>query len=436
MIGVIGVIISLAFIIVSVYKGWHIFPVSVIGAIIVAITNSMNLWDALSVNFAEGWMFWAGTYFVLFALGALFGEVMSASGASKAISYKLIDIIGTKQAPLALLIVTLLLTYGGINSFVVVFTLYPLAVVLFKEANLPRSVMAAPIFLGVGTITQTAFPGTPSTQNLVPTQILGTTATAGPIIGVVVSVFYFIVGMIYINHVVKVARKNNEGFVPIPADNLGDGSGDDREGLPNWLLSLIPIIVVIVLIFALKNTFTALCGVSIALTAGVILTYIFMWKRVEHPVAVLNKGFSSSIMPLMNTAAIIGYGYVVQASPAFQTLVEFAMSLAFNPYVTAAIGVNILAGVSGSSSGGLQIFLNSMGQFLLDKGCDPDALHRVAAIASGGLDTLPHNGAVISIFTVLGTNHKESYKHVFVLCCAIPIVGTVIAVVMAMMGII
>lgn len=133
----------------------------------------------------------------------------------------------------------------------------------------------------------------------------------------------------------------------------------------------------------------------------------------------------------MNTAAIIGYGTVVQASPAFQSIILFAQNLQMNPYVTVAVGVNILAGVSGSSSGGLKIFLESMGQFFLDQGVNAEALHRVAAVASGGLDTLPHNGAVISMFAIFGTNHKESYKHVFVLCCALPIIATIVAVIMA-----
>lgn len=43
----------------------------------------------------------------------------------------------------------------------------------------------------------------------------------------------------------------------------------------------------------------------------------------------------------------------------------------------------------------------------------PDVLHRVAAIASGGFDTGPHNGAIITLLAVCGLTHRESYPDIF-----------------------
>ncbi|SMC34194.1 GntP family permease [Papillibacter cinnamivorans] len=431
--GILGIIISLALIIFGAYKGWHIFPIAVVGGILVALFNGMNLWTALMTNYASGWMSWAGTYFLLFALGALFGEIMAATGAATSIAYFISDKIGAKRAPFAIAIITLLLTYGGINSFVIAFTLYPIAVIMFNEAKLPRALMTAGLMLGAGTVTQTAMPGTPSVQNLVPTSILGTNAYAAPAIGIVVSIFFIVAGFLYIAQQQKAYTARGEVFVPIPQDSVvlkNNGEGI-REEVPSFFASLVPIIIVVVLIFALQNVVVALAGVTIALFFGCLSCYLLFIKRVKNIKKVINTGFSSSIMPLMNTAAIIGYGTVVQASPAFQQLIVMVESLNMNAYVATGIGVNVLAGVTGSSSGGLKIFLNAMGQFYLDKGVNPEAFHRVAAIASGGLDTLPHNGAVISMFAIFGTNHKESYKHVFVLCCLIPIIGTIIAILMA-----
>ena len=430
MLGVIGIIISLAIIIVGAYKGWHVFPLAVLGGIIVALCNHMGLWTALSTNFAAGWMSWAGGYFLLFALGALFGELMAVSGAARSIAYKISDLFGASRTPIAIAVITLVLTYGGINSFVVAFTLYPLAMVMCNEANIPRSLAVAGMLLGAGTATQTSLPGTPSTQNLVPTTLLGTTSTAAPAIGIVCGIIMVVCGIVYLSWQTKVYKKKGIGFVALPQDGLGDGSVVRTEA-PNFGISLLPIIVVIVCIFATKNALPALASVSLSLFIGCVLTTLFFWKRLPDKKGIINKGFSSSIAPLMNTAAIIGYGTVVQASPAFQSIILFAQNLQMNPYATVAIGVNILAGVSGSSSGGLKIFLESMGQFFLNEGVNPEALHRVAAVASGGLDTLPHNGAVISMFAIFGTNHKESYRHVFVLCCALPIIATIVAVIMA-----
>lgn len=433
MIGIMGFLISLIFIICSVYKGWHILPVSILGGIFVALTNGMNLWTAISEDYATGLSGYVASYFLIFLLGSFFGELMSVTGGAKAISYKLMDWMGVKRAPLALVTATLLLTYGGVNSFIVVFTLYPIAVVLFNEAKLPRRILVCCIFLGLATITQTCFPGTPAIQNLIPATFFNTPTTAAPLMGVTASVIFMVLGMGYINWQIKIAHKNGEVFVPIPADNLASMSTDHaREGLPNWKIALAPVCTVIILILTLSKFLPSLCAVSLGLTVAIILVYILNWKRIENPVETMTKGCVSSVMPLINTAAIVAYGSIVKAAPAFQDLVTFAMSLNFNSYVTGALGVNLLAGVTGSSSGGLTIFLQNMGDFLLDKGANPEALHRVLSIASGGLDTLPHNGAVVTILTVLGTNHKESYKDVCAVCVILPIFVTIVAVLMAM----
>ena len=433
MIGILGFLISLTFVVVSVYRGWHILPVSIMAGLFVALTNGLDLWSAISESYATGLSGYVASYFLIFMLGAFFGEVMKVTGCAKSISYKLMDIMGVKNAPLALVLATLLLTYGGVNSFIVVFTLYPIAVVLFNEAKLPRRILTCCIFLGLATITQSSMPGTPAIQNLIPANFLGTSATAAPLIGFVASGIFFVVGMLYINRQIAVARSKGEVFVAIPADNLGTESGsDERSSLPDWKLAIAPIALVIVLILTLSRILPSLAAVSVGLTCGIILTYILNWSRIDNPVDTMTKGCVSSIMPLMNTSAIVAYGAIVKSAPAFQSLVTFAMNLDFNPYITGALGVNIIAGVTGSSSGGLMIFLENMGQFLLDKGANPDALHRVLSIASGGLDTLPHNGAVVTILTVLGTSHKESYKDVCVVCVILPLFVTVVAVMMAM----
>jgi H+/gluconate symporter-like permease len=433
MIGILGLILSLIFIVVSVYRGWHIIPVSIIGGLFVAFTNSMDIWPAISESYASGLSKYVGSYFTIFILGAFFGELMSVTGSAKAISYKLMDLMGVKRAPLALVIATLLLTYGGVNSFIVVFTLYPIAVVLFNEAKLPRRILTGCIFLGLATITQSSFPGTPSIQNLIPANFYHTPTTAAPLLGLTASAIFFIVGMWYLNWQIKTAQKNGEVFVPIAADNLSKIEGTDiRASLPDWKIALAPVIVVIILILTLSKSLPALYAVSIGLTAAIITTYLLNWENIKDPVGTMTKGCVAGVMPLLNTSAIVAYGSIVKASPAFQDFVALAMGLDFNPYITGALGVNIIAGITGSSSGGLTIFLENMGEFLLQKGADPAAMHRVLSIASGGLDTLPHNGAVVTILTVLGTTHKESYKDVAVVCVVLPILVTIVIVGMAM----
>ena len=46
-----------------------------------------------------------------------------------------------------------------------------------------------------------------------------------------------------------------------------------------------------------------------------------------------------------------------------------------------------------------------------------EVLHRVASMASGGMDTLPHNGAVITLLAVTGLTHRQAYKDIFAVTC-------------------
>ncbi len=429
MLGVIGLLISLAFIVYATLKGWGIFPVSLAGGLIIAVTNGMNVWDAFSKSYASGWMNWAGGYFLLFAFGALFGELMSSSGAAKSIAYVISDKIGAKNTPIAVAVVTLIMTYGGINAIVAGFTIFPLALVMCNEANVPRPLALAGAIIGSSTATMTAFPGTPSAQNLVPSQILGTSTFAAPAIGIVCGIIMVGLGFAYLIWQQRVYAARGIGFIANPSDGLDGGKA--RVEVPSFGFAILPVAGVIVFIYATSKLLSAMACVVTALLFGCALALVLFWKRLTEKKASINRGLWSSIGPLMSTAAIIGYGYLVQASPSFQSVIAFAESLNMNPYVTTAVGVNIIAGISGSASGGTKIFLESMGPFLLEHGVNAEALHRVAAIASGGLDTLPHNGGLIASFAIWGTTHKESYRHAFVTACVIPIVATVVAIIMA-----
>jgi H+/gluconate symporter-like permease len=42
-------------------------------------------------------------------------------------------------------------------------------------------------------------------------------------------------------------------------------------------------------------------------------------------------------------------------------------------------------------------------------GIDPGVMHRVAVIGAGTLDSLPHNGAVVTLLAVCGVKHHEGY---------------------------
>ncbi len=433
MLGVIGVLIAIALLVFMAYRGWGIIPASLLCSIIVVLTNKGDLWQSLSGNYINGFIYFAGNYFLIFVLGALFGQVMGESGSAKAISYKLLDWFGEKNAILVVTLATVILTYGGVNLFIVIFTVYPLALILFKAADLPKRLIAASVGLGAATLTMTCLPGAPSIQNLIPAQVLGTTATAAPLMGIICGALILVLGLLYIQRQARKAQEMGDGFVPGPRDNIESLTLTDHSELPDWRIAFIPLVMVIVVIFLLKGRLDAIYGVAIALTVGVVLTYILNWKRFQNPLKALNDGCGNSIMALINTSAVVGFGFVVQNVPAFQSFVKFALGLKFHPLVSEAIAVNIIAGITGSASGGLTIFMKSMGEAFLATGVSPEALHRVASIASGGLDSLPHAGAVVTVLMVMGLTHKEGYKDLGVVTTLIPILATVLAVILGIL---
>lgn len=434
MLGVVGVLVSIALLIYLAFKGWSIIPASLLCSLVVILTNNAEIWPSISSSYAGGFKYFIGAFFLIFFFGALFGKAMGDSGSANAVSYKLLSVFGAKRALLVIILATATLTYGGVSVFVVIFTIYPIAAVLFKEADLPKRLIVGAIALGAGTFTMTALPGTPAIQNLIPAQVLGTPPTAAPILGIVASIIMFSLGFWYLTWQSTVARRNDEHFVPGPADDMERMSLMDPGQLPDWRLAFLPLVCVIGLIVTLKML-DPLYVVTVALAAGTLLTNILFWKRIENPLKTLNDGFSQAVMPLLNTAAVVGFGFVVKSVAAFESFVNFAVSLPFPPLVSAAVAVNIMAGITGSASGGLTIFMKTMAPHYMELGLAPDVLHRITSVASGGLDSLPHSGAVITMLLVMGVTHKEGYKDLGIVTVVFPVVASIVIILLALMGV-
>ncbi len=237
MLGVVGVLISIALVIYLAFKGWSIIPASLLCSLVVIITNNAEIWPSISGSYADGFKYFIGAFFLIFFFGSLFGKAMGDSGSANSISYKLLRVFGAKRALLVLILSTATLTYGGVSVFVVVFTIYPIAAVLFKEADLPKRLIVGAIALGAGTFTMTALPGTPAIQNLIPAQVLGTPATAAPVLGIVASVIMFGLGFWYLSWQSNVAKRNEEHFIPGPNDDMDKMSLVDPSLLPDWRLA-------------------------------------------------------------------------------------------------------------------------------------------------------------------------------------------------------
>lgn len=456
MLGYLGLFAGLALLIWFALRGVNIFLASVICALVVAIPNGILLPAALLEHYPFGQLgafTFAGKFFLLFLCGAIFGKAMATSQAAKSIAVAITRGLGTRHTLLVGMVVCALLTYGGVVVFVVVFTMYPLGITLMREANLPKRIWCAATAIGAGTFTMTALPGSPSIHNVISASALGTDLFAGGWIGLFAAAVMAGLGMWYVERQWRVARATGEGFVENAQDlRMEQLIGDPNEA-PPWGLALLPLVLVLAvimlprLILGLADwseaegllaqilRFSAsqpIIWPSIALIVGSLACAVLFANARRKIGQVFGQGAEDSVMPLLNTAAVIGFGGVVTQTAGFGEFAQWILAVDMPPLLSVFASISTLSAIVGSSSGGLQIFMQTLAPSYLEMGVQPEILHRIAAIASGGLDSLPHCGAVIATFMIMGLTHREAYKDMFMVTVAIPVVACLLSIALLM----
>ncbi|WP_374929858.1 GntP family permease [Kytococcus sedentarius] len=462
MLGLIGVVLSLALLIYFAYKGYSIILLAPVTALVAGIFAGAPLMAMYTQVFMPAMGGFLITYFPLFLLGALFGKLMNDSGSAYSIARFIVERVGAKHAVLAVVTACGILAYGGVTVFVVVFAIWPIARELFQEAGIPKRFAPAAIALGSFSFAMTAIPGTPQIQNAIPAPYFQTDAFAAPGLGLIAGAIMYVGGVVYLNRRVAAARAKGEGYDDgaLMQGEQTTGIGQEEEvavptTTPFWV-AMLPIVLVITLNFLLvryifdlfdfsylaEEKFRAtsidkvggIWAIIISLLVACLLVLALNWNRLRERKKLLNQGAASSFLPIMNTASEVGYGAVIAALPAFAIIRDGAFGVSSNPAVSLAVSTNIVAGITGSASGGLSIAMNAFGAEYAAKaaevGIDPEFMHRVASLAAGGFDALPHNGAVITVLAVTGLTHRQSYKDIGVVCVLIPIVA--LAVVLAL----
>ncbi len=445
MLSTIGLIGGLALLIYMTVRGVNILIAGPVAAAIVALTSGIAWLPPLAAEgapdfataYMDGFVSFFKSWFFMFLLGAIFGEIMSASGAAASVAHWIIEKIGIKHAVLAVVAACAVLTYGGVSVFIVAFSVYSLAVHLFREADLPRRFIPAALAFGSVTFTMTSA-GSPEIQNLIPMEFLGTTAYAGWEVSIVVAVFMAVAGHFWLNWMVRRAVANGEHFVGRETDD----QNTDFSSLPGPLLCLLPLVAVlgIFLIFQYPQNMGPLSAILpaaslekwalvAALGGGAIVALVVGYEKLKAMPEAFSRGATSAVVAITNTCAVVGFGAVAKLSPAFQEALVMVQNIPGSPLIGAAIAVTVIAGLTGSASGGQSIALPLIAPHYLDVGAQPDELHRVVAISSGALDSLPHNGYVVTtIRAVCGETHKDAYGAVGALTVVIPIIGTIMAV--------
>lgn len=444
MIGVIGLLLAIACLIALSYKGVNAFIASLISALVVIITNSLPFWETWSGAYATGLKNFVGNYFLLFGLAAAYGEFMKLTGSAESVAKVLFKIFGTKWAPLGALLITLIMAMGGISAFVIVFAVYPVAAPLFRKANITKNLLPGIVLCASVTLCL-CLPGNPTSTNALLAREeygLGVNAFSAPIMGVVACIVGLIIAGVYVTWQAKRQTAKGVGYVVSGTDAETE---EDEKDLPPFWSSILPLVIVVAMMVFLKDIMGAtdciLTALCIAIIASVVLNpkVFFGESKKQGVLKTFTTGmWNSCTSALLLTGGVMGFAGVVQAAPGFQYFLDFAMSLSntFNPYVSASVAVNVVAGITGTALGGLQIFADSMLPAYIAQGVNPEAFHRLMTIACCGLDTLPHCSTFILMCSVCGVTAKDSYKHVFPLTVIMPIFLTALCIVMTMVGII
>ena len=433
------VLAALVFLMFVAYRGYSVIMFAPVAALLaVFLTDPSQVLPMFSGVFLDKMVGFIKLYFPVFMLGAIFGKVIELSGFSKSIVSSVIKFVGQKRAMLSIVLVCAILTYGGVSLFVVVFAVYPFAAEMFRQSNIPKRLIPGTIALGAFTFTMDSLPGTPQIQNIIPTTFFKTTTYAAPWLGIIGSIFILSVGLAYLDWRRRRAAAENEGY---GTNLVNEPEPFEDEKLVNPWIALLPLIVVGVFNKVFTVAIPQLYGTSVtvpltghpvtiqigsvaaiwavegALLVGILCVLVFAFKPVMAKFADGTKAaVAGSLLAAMNTASEYGFGGVIAALPGF-TVVADALKAIPNPLVNEAITVSALAGITGSASGGMSIALAAMSESFIQAANTAhiplEVLHRVASMASGGMDTLPHNGAVITLLAVTGLTHKTSYKDIF-----------------------
>ena len=437
------VLASLCFLMFVAYRGYSVIlfaPVAAMGAVL--LTDASLVAPMFTGLFMDKMVVFVKLYFPVFLLGAVFGKVIELSGFSKSIVAAVIKLIGPSRAMLAIVLVCGILTYGGVSLFVVVFAVYPFAAEMFRQGGIPKRLIPGTIALGAFTFTMDSIPGTPQIQNIIPTTFFKTDIYAAPVLGTLGGLFILIVGLAYLEWNRRKALAAQEGY---GTDLINEPAPFENEQLAHPVIAILPLVLVGVMNKVFTMVIPSLYGDSVsfapavigkvapvvqqtkaimaiwavegALLVGIATVFVFAGRIVIQKFAEGSKNaIAGALLATMNTASEYGFGAVIAALPGFLVVAQALGSIP-NPLVNEAVTVTALAGITGSASGGISIAPAAMAETFTANaqaaGIPLEVFHRVASMASGGMDTLPHNGAVITLLAVTGLTHRQSYKDIF-----------------------
>ncbi len=427
-ISVIGLLLAAVIFVIIVWKGVDVFTSTILVSFIIILTSRLDWWSALGF-YAKGYVgFVEGNLFVL-VIGAVFGELMGESGCAETIANVITEKLGAKRVIFSITLLSTVFVYVGVSGFVVLFVLAPIAAIMMKQAGYPYRMIPGIIFIGA--TCSAMLPYAINITNIMPAQYLGTSMGSAPILGWVAFIVSICIGYFYMVYAAKKAA-------------IKEGTAIDeskpvkivptRDDLPKFGIALIPLVLSVALVLGLSNLtqMDTNAIVVLSLFIGSLSIAVFCWKQLKGVRKILDKGVNNGISATMMAAAILGFSGVLQSCPGFQSVIDFAMNLDLNAYVTEFIGLNILAGILGSGTSAIAMFFEHLSDSLLAQGAHAGVLHRLAPACATGMNTLPNAGGMVAQLRWMNLSLAESYWYVFVTSVLAPMIGSLCAVIVAM----
>ncbi|SOC41439.1 GntP family permease [Ureibacillus acetophenoni] len=411
-----GILLGFIFLMIGSWKKINLLIVTLITSAIIAVFSGLDIAETWTGPYMSGFTSFASQYLLLFVIGAMFGKIMEDSGAGWRLANVVATKAGDKWSIPALVAITMILLYGGVSIFVIVFFILPIGKSLFQKLRIPWSYF--PGIALIGTIPPVGMlPGSLQVLNIIPTTYFGTDLMAGAGVGIVATIVYLLGAALF----VKILLKNADQHFDIKEFQSISANDIDEEALakkaPNAILSVIPILTALLLINIFKMDIVM--GLLVASIVGLLL----FWKSLNNISTTVSKGVENGILPLIYVSVVVGVAKVVETVPFFEVMKTTLLELQINGMLKIMSTVSVVSAMTGSSSGSLTMITNLFGSEFLSWGYDPELIHRLMATTAIGFDSMPWNSVIVVMFTLSGVAYAKGYKHAFVTSVLLPIIA-------------
>ncbi len=409
-----GILLGFILLMIGAWKKINLLVVTLVASAVIAVMSGLNIAETWTGPYMDGFKSFAGGYLLLFCFGALFGKIIEDSGAGWRLAKTIANKAGDKWALAAFTLVTLVLLYGGVSIFVIIFFILPIAKNLFKRLRIPWYLF--PGIAMIGTIPPVGMlPGTLQILNIIPTNYFGTTLTAGAGVGIFATVVYIAMAVAYTKWILKRSKDkfDESEFNFSQAGEIDEAAMDIKA--PNAILSIIPIATALILINVLK--LNIIYGLLVASIVGLVLfksSLGDLWSTI-------NTGITNGILPVIYVSVVVGVARTVSNVPFFEIMKNALLNLQIHGLLKVVATTSAVSAMTGSSSGSMTMILDLFSADFLSWGYNAGLLHRLISVASLGFDSLPWNSVVVVFFTLSGVSYAKGYKHVFATTVIMPI---------------